>query len=143
MTILIVEPPIAPSNFTTHNIDINAASYTWEDNSSDINQEKKFVIKDQNNTVIIDNISADITSITETSLVSDMQYQRKICASNRKGETCSESFTFKTQVENPDGKTTPFDFMGIVINVIETAQMFKVEFIIGGFKINFSIEKII
>jgi hypothetical protein len=139
----VVEIPSAPSNFIAENITSDSVSYTWNDNSSDLKQEDKFVIKDENNAIVKDNITANSTNIWEPGLQSSTQYQRKICAVNSTGEICSDLITFTTQIEVIEWKTTPFDFMWIVINVIETAQMFKVEFVIWGFKINFSIEKIL
>lgn len=138
----VVEIPNAPSNFLADNITSDSVSYTWSDNSVDWKQEDKFVIKDENDVIIKDNISADSTNIWESGLQASTEYQRKICAVNSAWEACSEIINFTTQIKVIEWKTTPFDFMGIVINVIETAEMFKVEFIIWGFKINFSIEKI-
>ncbi|QFR39281.1 hypothetical protein A9Q91_03530 [Candidatus Gracilibacteria bacterium 28_42_T64] len=134
--------PTAPSAVNTNNISLNGATYSWTDNSEGDNREYKHVIKDQDNNIIVDEIGANATNIIESGLTPNTSYQRKICAVNDAGEACSILINFTTKIEVTGGKTTTFDFAGIVINIVETLEMFKVEFNIGEFKINFSIEKI-
>ncbi|MCH2189009.1 hypothetical protein MK079_04240 [Candidatus Gracilibacteria bacterium] len=136
------QAPLTPTNFVTTNIATTTVGYNWQDLATDNTQETKYVLKDENNVILIDSIPADSTSITETGLSPNTSYQRKICAVNNAGESCSILVSFTTAVEVSGATETLFDFAGITIAVIETSDMFKIEFSIGGFKINFSIEQV-
>jgi hypothetical protein len=53
--------------------------YTWKDISGGLNQESKFVIKDETGKIIMDNIAANDVEFTEDNLTPDTNYHRKVC----------------------------------------------------------------
>ncbi|MDC0506134.1 S8 family serine peptidase [Candidatus Gracilibacteria bacterium] len=83
-----------PSNLTTKEVTYKKVDFTWNDNSDHINIEDYFTLKDESNNVVMNNITANKTQVTENYTSAGI-YSRKICAINAKGEYCSDIITFE------------------------------------------------
>ena len=92
-------PLHAPTDFSVEFINNEDTTYTWTDNSHAPDNEDKYVIRDENDVLIADNIPADTTEYTEVGLARETSYQRKVCASGVEGEECSELLQFTTPKE--------------------------------------------
>lgn len=91
-------PLEAPSDFTTKDIMYNKVTYTWKDNSLWQYDEKKFILKDENGKIIVDNIPANTTSYTENSLNWSTTYKRMLCSVLDSFESCTNLIMYSTPI---------------------------------------------
>jgi hypothetical protein len=92
----------APTGFTANDIKSNGVRYTWIDNSHGEDNEEKFILKDgYNNTILVDNISANTTEYVETNLKYQTNYRRIVCAVRGSREKCSPVILFSTPIPEP------------------------------------------
>ncbi|NDK08446.1 S8 family serine peptidase [Candidatus Gracilibacteria bacterium] len=89
-------PLEAPTEFTTRDIMHDKVTYSWKDNSSGKYDEKKFVIKDETGKIVVDNIPANTTSFTESSLKPNTTYKRMICSQLDSFESCTNIIMYST-----------------------------------------------
>ncbi|MCX5748920.1 MAG: hypothetical protein NTZ10_01555 [Candidatus Saganbacteria bacterium] len=87
--------PAAPSNFNPVPASTTQMNYTWTDNSSN---ESGFVILDGSNNVKV-LVAANATSTSETGLLANTQYTRKVTAYNGGGAATSDAVSKYTSIE--------------------------------------------
>lgn len=97
----IAPSTIEPTNFEVQFEYNENAFYTWETTENNSEAEGKYVLRDQNDLVIVDNIHPGSSSYTEESLENNQTLQRKICKIDQYGEACSNLITFTTPQEIP------------------------------------------
>ena len=86
-----------PTSFLTTKTEHDYVSYSWEDTNSWEYNEEKYVLKDENNNIIVDNIWKDTINYKETWLTQLTSYQRKLCAVNNSyQEKCSDLIRLTT-----------------------------------------------
>ena len=101
---IVPEPtvkPITPIEFQTSDITHNSAKLNWSYTFDDSNKAKNLYLKDENDNIIVDNISSTSEIFTEKNLLPNTLYSRTICAINSIWESCSEPISFTTAVD-PD-----------------------------------------
>jgi len=86
----------APTNLEVNHQYNEDVIYTWTDNSTDLKNELKFILRDENDVIIADNILRDSSSYVESSLPRETTFQRKICAVDSYREVCSDLVNFTT-----------------------------------------------
>lgn len=92
--------PQIPSSFAEISLTQTGVTYSWNDNSENQFQETKFVIRNASGAVIQDNLAPDSEGAQEFTLTANTFYQRKVCAVNEAGESCSNTVAFYTKAND-------------------------------------------